>query len=91
MLTPSLLELHQRKQICVHAFHLPRTERNNGALVDIIHIYFFFNDTEIRTHGVGFYQFAKDEESRKEQLDTLNDIRDKVKFVRKSTVILLQL
>lgn len=38
MLTPSLLELHQRKQICVHAFHLPRTERNNGALVDLIHI-----------------------------------------------------
>lgn len=90
MLTSSLLELHQRKQICVHAFHLPRTERNNGPLVDLIHI-IFFNDTEIRTHGVGFYQFAKDEESRKEQLDTLKDIRDKVKFVRKSTVILLQL
>lgn len=90
MLTPSLLELHQRKQICVHAFHLHRTERNNGALVDLIHI-IFFNDTEIRTHGVGFYQFAKDEESRKEQLDTLKDIRDKVKFVRKSTVILLHL
>lgn len=41
MLTSSLLELHQRKQICVHAFHLPRTERNNGALVDLIHIDFF--------------------------------------------------
>lgn len=41
VLTSSLLELHQRKQICVHAFHLPRTERNNGALVDLIHINFF--------------------------------------------------
>lgn len=37
---------------------------------------------EIRTHGVGFYQFAKDEESRKEQLDTLKDIRDKTKDER---------
>lgn len=34
--------------------------------------------TEVRTHGVGFYQFAKDEESRKEQLDSLKDIREKV-------------
>jgi hypothetical protein len=34
--------------------------------------------TEVRTHGVGFYQFAKDEESRKEQLDALKDLREKV-------------
>ena len=34
---------------------------------------------EIRTHGVGFYQFAKDEESRKEQLEALKDMRDKVR------------
>lgn len=80
MLTPSLLELHQRKQICVHAFHLPRTEKNNWSF-SWPNTYIFFNDTEIRTHGVGFYQFAKDEESRKEQLDTLNDIRDKVKYL----------
>ncbi|XP_061193538.1 coiled-coil domain-containing protein 174-like [Saccostrea echinata] len=37
---------------------------------------------EIRSHGVGFYQFAKDEESRKEQLDTLNDMREKTKDER---------
>ena len=34
---------------------------------------------EIRTHGVGFYQFAKDEESRQEQLGALKDMRDKVR------------
>ncbi|XP_062603949.1 coiled-coil domain-containing protein 174-like [Saccostrea cucullata] len=37
---------------------------------------------EIRSHGVGFYQFAKDEESRKEQLDTLKDMREKTKDER---------
>ncbi len=33
---------------------------------------------ERRSHGVGFYDFAKDEESRQEQMKALSDLRDKV-------------
>ena len=33
---------------------------------------------EIRTHGVGYYQFAKDEETRKEQMEDLSKLREEV-------------
>lgn len=51
--------------MCVYVFYLFRIERNNGVLVDLIYM-IFFNDIEIRIYGVGFYQFVKDEELRKE-------------------------
>ena len=35
---------------------------------------------EKRTHGVGFYDFAKDEESRQEQLKALDELRNQVKL-----------
>ncbi|XP_046566196.1 LOW QUALITY PROTEIN: coiled-coil domain-containing protein 174-like [Haliotis rubra] len=37
---------------------------------------------EIRTHGVGFYQFDKDTEKRQEQMDALNELRDQTKDER---------
>ena len=37
-----------------------------------------FHPTEIRTHGVAYYQFATDEEKRQEQLAALNKLRDQV-------------
>ena len=42
--------------------------------------YLFF--AEKRTHGVGFYDFARDEESRQEQLKALDELRNQVKLTR---------
>jgi len=39
---------------------------------------FSLYSTEIRTHGVAYYQFATDEEKRQEQLAALNKLRDQV-------------
>ena len=36
--------------------------------------------TEIRTHGVGYYGFASEEDKRHEQLQMLNDLRDEVGY-----------
>lgn len=33
---------------------------------------------EVRDHGVGFFGFAKDEETRQQQLDALKELRDQV-------------
>ncbi|KAI8973290.1 hypothetical protein BDF20DRAFT_640780 [Mycotypha africana] len=41
-------------------------------------------DREIRTKGVGFYQFAKDEEERQRQLDKLNKLRAETENARQS-------
>ena len=38
--------------------------------------------TEKRTHGAGFYDFAKDEESRQEQLKALDELRNQVSQAR---------
>ncbi|XP_022291209.2 coiled-coil domain-containing protein 174-like isoform X2 [Crassostrea virginica] len=56
-------------------------EEEEAAMNQPIH-YSNVQYDEIRTHGVGFYQFAKDEESRKEQLEALKDMRDKTKDER---------
>ena len=39
-------------------------------------VYMYF--VEKRTHGVGFYDFARDEESRQEQLKALDELRNQV-------------
>ena len=41
----------------------------------------FYLPTEIRTHGVGYYGFASEEDRRKEQLQMLNSIRDEVNII----------
>ncbi|KAI9361838.1 hypothetical protein BD770DRAFT_360503 [Pilaira anomala] len=41
-------------------------------------------DREIRTKGVGFYGFSKDEHERREQLAKLNQIREETENARKS-------
>ncbi|KAI7904720.1 uncharacterized protein BX663DRAFT_503282 [Cokeromyces recurvatus] len=42
-------------------------------------------DREIRTKGVGFYQFSKDEEERQEQMEKLKKLREETENARKST------
>lgn len=39
---------------------------------------------EVRTRGVGFYQFALDEEERDEQMQRLNEIRQETEMARKN-------
>jgi len=34
--------------------------------------------TEIRDHGVGFFEFSKDEETRRQQLEALKKLRQQV-------------
>lgn len=43
-------------------------------------------DREIRTKGVGFYRFSKDEEERQAQMDKLNKIRQDTENARKSAI-----
>ncbi|KAI8073397.1 uncharacterized protein B0P05DRAFT_572952 [Gilbertella persicaria] len=43
-------------------------------------------DREIRTKGVGFYQFSKDEQERQAQMDKLNKLRQETEQARQSTV-----
>lgn len=44
----------------------------------------FEADREIRTKGVGFYQFSKDEQERRAQLDKLNRLRTETENARNS-------
>lgn len=39
---------------------------------------------EVRTRGVGFYQFALDDEERDEQMQRLNEIRQETEMARKN-------
>ena len=41
-------------------------------------LYLFHPYTEVRDHGVAFYQFDKDTELRKQQMDKLAALREKV-------------
>ena len=38
----------------------------------------FCSFVEVRDHGVGYYQFSKDEAERKSQMEALNQLRDQV-------------
>ena len=38
---------------------------------------------EVRTHGVGYYQFDKDHESREAQLEALRELRAQVRRRRR--------
>ena len=42
----------------------------------------FLLSSEVRTHGVGFYQFNKDEAARQEQLDALKELRQQVRALK---------
>lgn len=41
-------------------------------------VMFFCCETEIRSHGTGFYQFSKDSNLREEQMEMLNKLREQV-------------
>ena len=49
-------------------FSLPLVELKN----------FFLPFVEVRDHGVGYYQFSKDEAERKSQMEVLDQLRDQV-------------
>lgn len=40
-----------------------------------------FFSTEVRHHGVGYYQFSKVEEERHKQMETLNKLREEVTHI----------
>ena len=45
--------------------------------------------TEQRAHGVGYYQFSKDEQDRKAEMERLNKIREETKSQREAKKKLL--
>ena len=47
-------------------------------LSSIYTFFFFLYLTEIRNHGVGYYQFSTSEEQRQEQMKTLDKLREQV-------------
>ncbi|KAG0958348.1 hypothetical protein G6F32_000394 [Rhizopus arrhizus] len=64
----------------------PDYEMGDG-LASRAHIKHYDADKEIRTKGVGFYRFSKDEEEREEQLAKLNKLRDETENARKSAIL----
>ncbi|PHZ14408.1 uncharacterized protein RHIMIDRAFT_235187 [Rhizopus microsporus ATCC 52813] len=67
--------------------YIPRYDYEIGdELADISHINHYDADAEIRTKGVGFYRFSKDEEEREEQMAKLNKLRQETENARKSAI-----
>lgn len=64
--------------------HRPSYEMDDG-LADRFNMDHYEADREIRTKGVGFYSFSKDEQERQEQLQKLNQIRTETEAARSST------
>ncbi|KAK3097850.1 hypothetical protein FSP39_013820, partial [Pinctada imbricata] len=75
--SPQLLSNDMRREMLRQKWE----EEERAAMNQPIH-YANVQFDEIRSHGVGFYQFAKDESTRQEQLQTLTDIRQKTKEER---------
>lgn len=61
----------------------PAYEMDDG-LADRFNVNHYEADREIRTKGVGFYGFSKDEDERQAQLSKLNQIRAETENARKS-------
>lgn len=57
----------------------------DDGLADRFNMDHYEADREIRTKGVGFYSFSKDEQERQEQLQKLNQIRTETETARSST------
>lgn len=53
-----------------------------------MHVPYFF--AEVRSHGVGYYAFSKDEEKRSEQLDMLHELSKQTEKQKSSREKLLQ-
>lgn len=56
----------------------------DDGLADRFNMNHYEANREIRTKGVGFYSFAKDEQERQEQLQKLNQIRTETENARSS-------
>ena len=44
------------------------------------------NNTEVRQHGVGYYEFSEDSDTRKKEMQDLNDIHNEVRNILRDTV-----
>lgn len=60
---------------------VPRDPDELATRADIIH---YDSTKEVRTRGVGFYQFALDEEERAEQMRRLNELRQETEEARRN-------
>nr|KAG5703955.1 hypothetical protein BaRGS_020552 [Batillaria attramentaria] len=69
--SPTLLSEDMRRELRRQQWEKEAQEAANGP----IH-YANVQFDEIRTHGVGYYQFSKDSNLREEQMDTLNKLRE---------------
>lgn len=54
------------------------SEQEPGEAVGPVH-YQSVQGGEVRNHGVGYYAFSTDAEKRKEQMDLLSSLREKVR------------
>lgn len=66
-----------------YSMHRPSYEMDDG-LADRFDMRHYEADREIRTKGVGFYGFSKDEQERQEQLQKLNQLRAETENARGS-------
>ncbi|ESO85019.1 hypothetical protein LOTGIDRAFT_236038 [Lottia gigantea] len=69
---PTLLSNDMRREIERQKWEKEELEKINEGPIHYANV----QHNEIRTHGVGFYQFSKNDKERKEQMETLTKIRD---------------
>ncbi|ESN95361.1 hypothetical protein HELRODRAFT_193569 [Helobdella robusta] len=79
MVEPELMSNDMRREIERRKWE---EEVTKMRMKDEIH-YSDVTFNEIRDHGVGFYNFARDEETRKEQMKVLDQLRQQTKIQRK--------
>ncbi|XP_046328027.2 coiled-coil domain-containing protein 174-like [Haliotis rufescens] len=70
--TPSLMSSDMHRELLRQKWEKEEQEALQQSNIHYANVQF----DEIRTHGVGFYQFDKDTDKRQEQMDTLNKLRD---------------
>ncbi|XP_067675051.1 coiled-coil domain-containing protein 174-like [Haliotis asinina] len=76
--TPSLMSSDMHRELQRQKWEKEEQEALKQSNIHYSNVQF----DEIRTHGVGFYQFDKDSEKRQEQMDALNELRDQTKDER---------
>ncbi|XP_052810069.1 coiled-coil domain-containing protein 174-like [Mya arenaria] len=77
----SLMSDDMRRELERQAWERQETETMEQEKQGPIH-YADVQHKEVRTHGVGFYKFDREEESRQEQMDQLHKLRDQTKSER---------
>ncbi|XP_013400411.1 myb-like protein X isoform X2 [Lingula anatina] len=83
---PSLVSNDMYKEMLRQKWEKEALEDLNKPVGDVHYANVQFD--EIRTHGVGYYQFAKDETTRKQQMDMLGKLRDQTQDQRSKREII---